>query len=144
MSQLISVVILRAGGSAGALLGEASHLRVIGDWPLDNDSLARLAREAVQVAVLDARALFPAEVAPAVRRLRAASSAIRVVVVGPAGDEAAAQQAIAAGASSFQSREVSHLSLLHAIEAVASGEMHLTSTGRRAVKALLGGGPDKK
>lgn len=141
MKSPISLMVLRASAASPMpLLPPTSVVTVLADRVLGDDGYAELARLSPQVVLLDLRSVLPGEIAPVIKRVRLTAARSRVVALGAAGSEAAAQQAIAAGASSFLSTHVTTMSVLQAVEAVADGEMHLTRTGRLAVKTLLGGG----
>jgi DNA-binding NarL/FixJ family response regulator len=143
MSEQKSVVVMRAGKATAAapLLPPTAALRVLADRAYGEAAVNELMELAPQVLVLDLRGLLPAEVGPIVRRLRTASPRSRIVAIGDAGSEVVAQQAIVAGVASFQSRDVTPASVLNAVTHAASGEMHLTRTGRQAVRSLLGAKP---
>ena len=133
-------MILRTTAQAPApLLPPTAAVSVLADRVLGEDAFAELSRLAPQVVLLDLRQVVPGEIAPAIKRVRLTVPKSRIVALGAPGSEAAAQQAIAAGALSFLSTNVSPMAVLQAVEAVSDGEMHLTRTGRLAVKALLGG-----
>jgi DNA-binding NarL/FixJ family response regulator len=143
MSEKNTVVVVRAGKSSATapLLPPTAALRVLADLRFSDQALAELTEFAPQVLVLDLRGLLAAEVGPIVRRLRTASPRSRIVAIGDSGSEIIAQQAIVSGVASFQSRDVTPASVLNAVTHAASGEMHLTRTGRQAVRSLLGGKP---
>jgi DNA-binding NarL/FixJ family response regulator len=145
MSAPTSLMILRASAqNAMPLLPPTPVVSCLADRLLGEDAYAELARLAPAVVIMDLRTVVPGEVAPAIKRVRLIVPRSRIVALGAAGSEAAAQQAIAAGASSFLSTNVSPMAVLSAVEAVADGGMHLTRTGRRAVKLLLGGNDPAK
>ncbi len=144
MERHIRVIVLRATAPSGVrapLLPAGAAVTVLADTGLDGVGMRALQSTAPEVAVLDLRGLLPAEVAPAIKRVREASPRTRIVALGDPGSEASAQQAIAAGAAAYQSTDISPASVLRAVSAASSGEMHLTRTGRRAMKSLLGNAP---
>jgi DNA-binding NarL/FixJ family response regulator len=141
MKSPISLMVLRASANNPTpLLPPTPVVSCLADRVLGDESFTELARLAPAVVLLDLRSIVPGEIAPVIKRVRLTVPHSRVVALGAAGSEAAAQQAIAAGASSFLSTNITAMAVLQAVEAVADGEMHLTRTGRRAVKLLLGGG----
>jgi DNA-binding NarL/FixJ family response regulator len=144
MERLVRVIVLRATKPSGArapLLPAGAAVTVLADTGLDAVGLKALTSATPEVVVADLRGLVPAEVAPAIKRIRDASPRTRVVAIGDPGSDAAAQQAIAAGAAAYQSTDINPATVLRAVTAASSGEMHLTRTGRRAMKSLLGGVP---
>ena len=50
-----------------------------------------------------------------------------------------AQQTIAAGVSAYLSQDPSPANVLRATVEAAAGQLHLTSTGQKAVRVMLGG-----
>ncbi|MBD8525420.1 hypothetical protein [Pseudomarimonas arenosa] len=105
---------------------------------LQPDDVERLVASGVNVVVLDLRGLCTSHIRPSMRLLRLLVSNLRVVAVTDAGDDAAAQMAIAAGAIAHLSRDTCPLRLLRAVHAASRGTPHLGETGQRAVARLTG------
>jgi DNA-binding NarL/FixJ family response regulator len=138
-------IVLRAAlpTRRDALLPADAPIRIVSDSVLDGVALGVLVTERPEVAIIDLRGALAAEVAPAIRRVRDASPAIRIVAIGDAGADAdvLAQQTIAAGVSAYLSQDPSPENLLRAVTEAAAGQLHLTRTGQKAVRVMLGGEP---
>ena len=138
-------IVLRAAlpTRRDALLPADAPIRIVSDSVLDGVALGVLVSERPEVAIIDLRGALAAEVAPAIRRVRDASPTIRIVAIGDAGADAdvLAQQTIAAGVSAYLSQDPNPDNLLRAVTEAAAGQLHLTRTGQKAVRVMLGGEP---
>jgi DNA-binding NarL/FixJ family response regulator len=138
-------IVLRAAlpTRRDALLPADAPIRIVSDSVLDGVALGVLVTERPEVAIIDLRGALAAEVAPAIRRVRDASPTIRIVAIGDAGADAdvLAQQTIAAGVSAYLSQDPNPDNLLRAVTEAAAGQLHLTRTGQKAVRVMLGGEP---
>lgn len=139
-------IVLRAAlpTRRDALLPAGAPIRVVSDSVLDGVALGVIVTERPEVAIIDLRGSLAAEVAPAIRRVRDACPGIRIVAIGDAsaaGAEVLAQQIIAAGVSAYLSQDPSPDNVLRAVTEAAAGQLHLTRTGQKAVRVMLGGEP---
>jgi len=127
-----------------ALLPADAPIRIVSDSVLDGVALGVIVTERPEVAIVDLRGALAAEAAPAIRRVRDASPAIRIVAIGDPGAEVVAQQTIAAGVSAYLSQDPSPANVLRAVTEAAAGQLHLTRTGQKAVRVMLGGEPPRR
>lgn len=136
-------IVLRAAlpTRRDALLPADAPIRIVSDSVLDGVALGVIVTERPEVAIVDLRGALAAEAAPAIRRVRDASPAIRIVAIGDPGAEVVAQQTIAAGVSAYLSQDPSPANVLRAVTEAAAGQLHLTRTGQKAVRVMLGGEP---
>lgn len=134
-------IVLRAAlpTRRDALLPADAPIRIVSDSVLDGVALGVIVTERPEVAIVDLRGALAAEAAPAIRRVRDASPAIRIVAIGDPGAEVVAQQTIAAGVSAYLSQDPSPANVLRAVTEAAAGQLHLTRTGQKAVRVMLGG-----
>lgn len=137
-------IVLRAAlpTRRDALLPADAPIRIVSDSVLDGVALGVLVTELPEVAIVDLRGALAAEVAPAIRRVKDACPTIRIVAIGDAaaaGAEVLAQQSIAAGVSAYLSQDPSPANVLRAVTEAAAGQLHLTRTGQKAVRVMLGG-----
>ena len=140
----LRAIVLRAAAPArrDPLLPPDSTVQVVSDSILDGVALGVIVTTQPEVAIVDLRGSLAAEAGPAIRRVRDASPTIRIVAVGDAaaaGAEVLAQQTIAAGVSAYLSQDPSPANVLRATVEAAAGQLHLTSTGQKAVRVMLGG-----
>ncbi|HQX25248.1 MAG TPA: hypothetical protein PLI00_03610 [Pseudomonadota bacterium] len=137
----LRAIVLRAAAPArrDPLLPPDSAVQVVSDSILDGVALGVIVTTQPDVAIVDLRGSLAAEAGPAIRRVRDASPTIRIVAVGDAGAEVHAQQTIAAGVSAYLSQDPSPANVLRATVEAAAGQLHLTSTGQKAVRVMLGG-----
>jgi DNA-binding NarL/FixJ family response regulator len=139
----LRAIVLRAASPArrDPLLPPDASVQVVSDSILDGVALGVIVTTQPEVAIVDLRGALPAEAAPAIRRVRDASPAIRIVAIGDFGADVLAQQTIAAGVSAYLSQDPSPDNLLRAVTEAAAGQLHLTRTGQKAVRVMLGGEP---
>lgn len=113
--------------------GSAEVVMRIGLVPED---VERLVASGVALVIVDLRRTCSTQIRPALRLLRLLVRDLRVVAVTDAGDDAAAQIAIASGAVAHVSRDPSPMGLLRAVNAASRGTPHLGETGQRAVRRM--------
>jgi DNA-binding NarL/FixJ family response regulator len=118
------------------LLPPSDGVHVGYEGAFDAEALVRIHAMRPAVVLLDLRGLAGSPAAP-IAAVRAAAPDARVVVVGTPFDETMAEAALVAGVSGYLSRDLSEAAILSAISRTAGGNLHLTQTGRRAVKHLV-------
>ena len=102
---------------------------------LDGDGLARLARAKPAVVVLDLRHA-PAPRGLMILPVRRAAPGARLIVLGPAGDQALADTAVRLGTFAYLSGEQSGSGLAQALIDAGHGDVHYSPTGKRALVNL--------
>ena len=131
------MALLRARTASKPRLLPPSEGVLVGyEGPFDAEALVRLAATKPAVVLIDLRGLAGSPAAP-IQAVRAVVPDARIVVVGTPFDEAMAEAALVAGVTGYLSRDLSEAAILSAISRTAGGNLHLTQTGRRAVKHLV-------
>ena len=106
------------------------------DGAFDARGLQKVARIEPHVVMLDLRGLSE-PIGMLIGAAKLACPTAHVVAIGMPYDEHMAEQAIAAGASGFLTRDLGDQTLATAITNASRNAMHLTSTGMRAMSKLV-------
>jgi DNA-binding NarL/FixJ family response regulator len=102
---------------------------------LDADGLARLGRARAEVVILDLRAAAEPR-GLMILPVRRAAPGARLIVLGPAGDQALADCAVRLGAFAYLSGEPGAGALQQALIDAGQGDAHYGPTGKRALANL--------
>jgi DNA-binding NarL/FixJ family response regulator len=116
-----------------------TRFRLALEAAIDRAGLERLTKVAPRVVVLDLRSAVQPRGALILPVRRAAPSA-RVVVVGPAHDQALAEAAVRLGACGYLSTDLSASALAQALDDAVQGDVSYSRTGKRALQSMLRGG----
>ena len=113
--------VLRAG--LRALLDTQPDMRVVGEVGTANEAVEALAVSHPDLAILDVR--MPGGGLDAARRIKQEGQGVKVLILSQYDDPAYLHRALSAGASGYALKHASAEELLHAIRAIARGEVYL-------------------
>lgn len=113
-------------------------MRVIAQVSLQAAFEAQIASSLSNVIVADLRG-HPDRTTILIRTLREVSPGAAILVIGAASALDAARDALHGGALGYVTRDTSRWALVNAIEAVAQGRVHVSRTGRIAMRRWVDG-----
>ncbi|HEU5424768.1 MAG TPA: response regulator transcription factor [Nitrolancea sp.] len=113
--------VLRAG--LRALLDTQPDMRVVGEVGTANEAVEAVAVSHPDLAILDVR--MPGGGLDAARRIKQEGQGVKVLILSQYDDPAYLHRALSAGASGYALKHASAEELLHAIRAIARGEVYL-------------------
>ena len=137
MSVKTVIVILRARAGEYPPIAPPPEVGDLAfDGAYDARGLQKVARMEPNIVMLDLRGLSE-PIGMLIGAVRLACPTSRVVAIGMPYDEHMAEQAIAAGAAGFLTRDLGDRALATAVQNASRSAMHLTSTGMRAMSKLV-------
>jgi DNA-binding NarL/FixJ family response regulator len=137
MSVNTVIVILRARAGEYPAVAPPPYVGDLAfDGAYDARGLQKIARIEPHVVMLDLRGLSE-PIGMLIGAAKLACPAAHVLAIGMPYDEHMAEQAIAAGASGFLTRDLGDQTLATAITNCSRKGMHFTSTGLRAMNKLV-------
>ena len=113
--------VLRAG--LRTLLDTQPDMRVVGEVGTANEAVEAVAVSHPDLAILDVR--MPGGGLDAARRIKQEGQGVKVLILSQYDDPAYLHRALSAGASGYALKHASAEELLHAIRAIARGEVYL-------------------